>query len=442
MAVAIASRKNLSGKSIFSVIGIDLPNKEGQKRIDSINKGNFPFRTADTDLALELSNAVKINKNLHATSSYESYKDADVILVSINCDLIKTENSDSIDIDRFRQSIETIANNMSEGALIIIESTVPPGTTQKIAFPVFKRVAKERKINKFYLAHSYERVMPGEHYLDSILNYWRVYSGVNTESAEKCKFFLEAVINTKDYPLTRVKNTIASETSKILENSYRAVNIAFIEEWSRFAEAAGFDIYEVIDAIRMRPTHSNIRQPGFGVGGYCLTKDPLFGKIAAKDILGLADHDFFFSSEAIKINNKMPLVTLKKIKKYFNNDLHGKRLLLMGVTYREGVEDTRFSPSEIFVNACESEGISFTGHDPLVSYWEELEREINQDLPVTDNYDVIVFAVPHREFKQINISKWINNNDVLIFDANNVLTESQIADINNNKLNYVSIGRS
>ena len=115
-----------------------MPNKEGQKRIDSINNGNFPFRTDDVDLARELSNAVNIAKNLKATSSYEPYKDADVILVSINCDLIKTENSEGIDIDKFSQSVEIIANNMAEGALIIIESTVPPGTTEKIAFPVLK----------------------------------------------------------------------------------------------------------------------------------------------------------------------------------------------------------------------------------------------------------------------------------------------------------------
>ena len=93
------------------------------------------------------------------------------------------------------------------------------------------------------------------------------------------------IINIKDYPLSRLKNTISSECGKVLENSYRAVNIAFMEEWGRFAEDANIDIYEIVKSIRLRPTHQNIRQPGFGVGGYCLTKDPLFAKIASKDIL-------------------------------------------------------------------------------------------------------------------------------------------------------------
>ena len=92
------------------------------------------------------------------------------------------------------------------------------------------------------------------------------------------------------------------------------MNIAFIEEWGRFAEDAGIDLYEVIEAIRMRPTHSNIRQPGFGVGGYCLTKDPLFAKIAAIDILNKDQHKFPFSSLAVKVNAQMPLITINKLK--------------------------------------------------------------------------------------------------------------------------------
>ena len=120
--------------------------------------------------------------------------------------------------------------------------------------------------------------MPGKNYFDSIVNYWRVYAGIDDESAKKCEKFLKKIINTKDYPLTRLSDTTSSETAKVLENSYRAANIAFIEEWGRFAEDIGIDIFEIIESIRMRPTHSNIRQPGFGVGGYCLTKDPILQK--------------------------------------------------------------------------------------------------------------------------------------------------------------------
>jgi UDP-N-acetyl-D-glucosamine dehydrogenase len=442
MSVAVASKLNRKSEPLFDVFGIDLPIAAGQERIDSINSGKFPFKTNDEKLKDELRKAIT-RGNLKATSNKVVYSAAAVVLVSINCDLIKVNGQDSIALDPFVRSIREIAVNIPEETLIIIESTVPTGTCEQLVYPIFKEIFKKRKldINKLYLAHSYERVMPGDEYFDSIINYWRVYAGINKESADRCEAFLAKVINIKDYPLTRLSNTSASETGKLLENSYRAVNIAFIEEWGRFAEDAGFDLYEVIDAIRMRPTHSNIRQPGFGVGGYCLTKDPVFAKIAAKDILGLKGHEFPFSSKALEVNAKMPLVTLKKLKHFFNGKLQGKKILLMGVTYRQDVGDTRFSPSEIFVNEARSEGLDISAYDPLVNYWDELEMEIITELPEAGNFDAIIFAVPHKEFAEISMNKLIKTKSTLLFDANNVLTSKQREEIKINNLNYLSIGR-
>ena len=346
-------------------------------------------------------------------------------------------------MDPFAESIREIAENISEDTLIIIESTVPPGTCETIVYPIFRDVFNKRKldIKKFYLAHSYERVMPGDQYFDSIINYWRVYAGINEESADRCAEFLCQVINTTDYPLTRLSSTIASETGKLLENSYRAVNIAFIEEWGRFAEDVGVDLYEVIDAIRLRPTHSNMRQPGFGVGGYCLTKDPLFAKIAARNILSLNGHDFPFSTQAVKVNAEMPLVTLNKLKKSFNGDLNGKTILLMGVTYKQDVGDTRFSPCEVFVNGARSQGAEVSAYDPLVKHWDEVDMDVLKELPNFADYDVIVFSVPHKEFADLSFNEWEIRNSTLLFDANNVLTKKQISEIKKNSINYISIGR-
>ncbi|SVD02720.1 uncharacterized protein METZ01_LOCUS355574, partial [marine metagenome] len=232
-----------------------------------------------------------------------------------------------------------------------------------------------------------------------------------------------------------------SETGKLLENSYRAVNIAFVEEWGRFAEEVGIDLYEVIDAIRMRPTHANMRQPGFGVGGYCLTKDPLFAKIAAKEILNLNGHEFPFSSQAVQVNDEMPLVTLKKLKNHFKGDLNGINILLMGVTYRQDVGDTRFSPSEIFVKKARSQGFEISVHDPLVDHWDEVDIDVQNDLQDSADYDVIVFAVPHKEYVGINLNEWITNKRTLLFDANNVLSKKQFLEIKEHNLNYISIGR-
>ena len=442
MAVAIASKIDKEGDPVFNVTGIDLPNQFGLQRIKSINSGEFPFPTNDKQLALELTKAFQ-RGNLKATSNKTFFSKADVVMISINCDLILKDDIYEIDLDNFTDSIKDVAYNISANTLVIIESTIPPGTCNNIVYPLFQKVFQERGFDKtkIFLAHSYERVMPGDSYFDSIINYWRVYAGINDESSDMCEEFLCKVINTSDYPLTRLKNTIASESSKLLENSYRAVNIAFIEEWGRFAEDIGIDLFEVIEAIRKRPTHSNIRQPGFGVGGYCLTKDPLFAKIAARDIFKLHGHEFPFSSKAIKINALMPLVTLNKLKDYFNGNILDKRLLLMGATYRQDVGDTRFSPSELFYKKAEESGAKIDVHDPLIHHWEELNINVKKQLPDAVHYDAIVFAVPHKDFSAISMISWIGNHDILLVDANNVLQSKQIEDIKINNIKYISIGR-
>ena len=253
--------------------------------------------------------------------------------------------------------------------------------------------------------------------------------------------FLNEIINTKDFPLTRLSNTTASETGKVLENSYRAVNIAFMEEWGRFSEDVGIDIFEIVEAIRQRPTHSNIMQPGFGVGGYCLTKDPLFAKIAARDIFKIDGHGFTFSTKSVEINSKMPEVTLRKIEEHFNGNIKGKNFLLFGATYRQDVGDTRFSPSEYFAKGVLAKNCNLTVCDPLIEFWDEMKMEIKNVIPDLSNFDVIVFAVKHKEFRKIDFSDLSVSENTLIFDANNVLTKTQTEYLKSSKLNYSSIGR-
>jgi UDP-N-acetyl-D-glucosamine dehydrogenase len=443
MAAAVSSRIHKNNKPIYNVIGIDLDNSSGKERINLINKGEFPFVTSDKSLLKEIK-ASQLRGNLKASSDISHFRDADVVLVSTNCDLEIKDGHEKINLKSFSLGINTLSEVVKEDVLIIIESTVPPGTCEKIIYPILKKSFKKRSfdIDKLSLAHSYERVMPGENYYDSIINYWRVFAGINKSSALKCKVFLKTIINTDEYPLTELKSTIASETAKVLENSYRAVNIAFIDEWSRFAEDANIDLFEVIDAIRFRPTHNNIRQPGFGVGGYCLTKDPLFAKIAAKEILNIRGHDFLFSTNAVSVNSKMPLESLKKLTKYFKNNLKGKRLLIMGVTYREDIGDTRFSPSEVFARAAINKGALIEAYDPLVENWPELNdiKLLNQ-LPTAENYDAILFTVAHKYFKKIKIQSWLKNKKTLIFDTNNVLTLIQRKIISDGGYNFLYIGR-
>jgi UDP-N-acetyl-D-glucosamine dehydrogenase len=442
MAVAVADSRNEKGEPYFNVIGVDLPHPESLKKIDEINKGILPFKNNDTKLSEAFKRVTK-EGTLIATSDDTNFSKADVTLVSINLDLAYRDNEPTVDMTNFTKAIKTLGTYMKKDSLIIIETTVPPGTCEKVVVPEVNKALEKRGLPKdaILVAHSYERVMPGDQYLNSIINFWRVFSGHTSAAAEKCEEFLSKVINVKQYPLTRLHSTTASETAKVLENSYRATNIAFIEEWGRFAEQVGIDLFEVISAIRKRPTHNNIRQPGFGVGGYCLTKDPLFAEIAAREFFGLMDMDFTFSKKAIEVNNRMPLVTLDYIKKFFNNDLSNKTILVLGISYRQDVGDTRFSPAQIFVEHATKLGANIIASDPLLTFWPELKQEVYNYIPKLEGVDAVVFAVPHREYNDLNLVQWLKGYSPLVFDANNVLSSERILELKKLGYNVKSIGR-
>jgi len=171
-----------------------------------------------------------------------------------------------------------------------------------------RKVFRKRRINTDpLLAHSFERVMPGKNYIASIRDFWRVCSGVNEEARSRVIQFLREVINTEKYPLTVLDRPIESETAKIVENSYRATILAFLDEWSHFAEQNGVDLMKVINSIKVRPTHSNIIFPGPGIGGYCLPKDGGLGLWAYRHIHGFEDDIFKITPLAIDINDTRAL---------------------------------------------------------------------------------------------------------------------------------------
>ncbi len=218
--------------------------------------------------------------------------------------------------------------------------------------------------------------MPGVNYVSSINNFYRVYSGVNELSKQRAKEFLETIINIKDYPLSELKSTNASELAKVLENSYSAANIAFIQEWTEFADVCGVDLFEVVSAIRKRPTHSNIMLPGFGVGGYCLTKDALLADWAYRNNFS-GTKRLEYSTMAIHTNDLMPGYTFSLMKRHFRT-LEGVRIAILGVSYLKDVGDTRYSPTEYFYNLCLTENADIYLHDPMIEIWKETNREVSR----------------------------------------------------------------
>jgi nucleotide sugar dehydrogenase len=441
MAVATASARDARDQPCFEVVGLDLPSAAGQQRIDALRDGEFPFGTSDPRL-IEATAAAKAAGNLDASSDPSVIASADVVVVDVHLDVQTEAEPPRADLEPFRAAIRTVGEFLRPGALVVVETTVPPGTCERVVAPELAAAFGRRGLpeDAFLLAHSYERVMPGENYLDSITNFWRVYAGHTPEAADACERFLEQIINVREFPLMRLAHTTATETAKVMENSYRATNIAFIEEWSRFATAVGIDLFEVIEAIRMRPTHSNMRQPGFGVGGYCLTKDPLFPIVAARQLFERPDLDFPFARLTTETNARMPLATVDRTEELLGG-LEGRRLALLGVTYRQDVADTRYSPARVFVEEAQRRGASVVVSDPLVGWWPELEMPVEPHLPPAEAVDAVIFAVPHREVLGLDLEKWLGNADTAVIDANDVLTPAQRAAVKKIGCPFAKIGR-
>ena len=397
MSILIASTVK-GNKPIFNVYGLELNNKKGKEKIKKLNSGNFIAKITDDKLRKKIK-LLKKYRNFYATFNKKVIAISDIIICNINLDIIKKKKLD-FDYKKLKKAIISISKNIKEDSLLIVESTVPPGTCEKFILPLIKKefVKRNMDTSKILLAHSFERVMPGENYFNSIKNYWRVYSANNDRAAEKCRIFYKKIINTTRYKLTRLKSMRDSEFCKILENTYRSVNIAFIDEWSRLAENINVNMLEVIKAIKFRPTHSNIMSPGFGVGGYCLTKDPFFGFISASRIFK-KKNNFPMTFLASSINNKMPISSLNILKNQLKS-LKNKKIAIFGVTYKENIGDCRNSPSTYFARILEKNGAKVFAYDPMVKIWDD--------------------------YKNLNVS---------------VLTNNQIEEINNKNCKLIFIGR-
>lgn len=433
MSVVCANALNAD----YAVIGIDLPSPESYWKIKSINDGSFPLISSDPKVEKYFKNSIKKN-NFIATYDPYAYSKADFIIVDINLDVNKQSNAAkdlinfSVDLTGFKSAITSIAQSCKHDALILIETTVPPGTT-KLAKEIVELELEKRglPVDQIKIGHSYERVMPGPNYIDSIQNFYRVYSGVNEYSENHVETFLKTIIRTDEYPLTKLNNTNATEIAKVLENSFRAMNIAFIVEWTRFAEEADVNLYEVINAIRMRPTHKNIMLPGIGVGGYCLTKDPLLASWAKQNLIG-SSNELKMSEDAVEVNDKMPLYAFNFLQSFFQDDsLRDKRVSLFGVSYAPDVGDTRYTPVEVFYNELSKYTSHITLHDPYVSYWEEMALSVNTgDIVIDENVEIIIITTGHTIYKNILLNKLLNCKSIFLYDTIGLFDEVDIKKLN------------
>jgi len=378
-----------TGKTSKFVIGCQRPSTRSFWKIPLLNRGQSPVKAEDPEVEPMFIRCVLEKKTLVATYNDDCLKLADCVVVDVQCDYTKENLGDvrtgRAEMSALEATMRAIGEKIPPRCLTLIETTVAPGTTEFVAWPIMKKAFAARGIEtEPLLAHSFERVMPGKQYVASIRDFWRVCSGCNAQAKDRVEKFLREVLNTEKYPLTVMDRPIESETTKIVENSYRATILAFLDEWSLFAERNGVDLIKVIKAIKVRPTHSNIIFPGPGVGGYCLPKDGGLGCWAYKHILGFNDDIFKITTTAIDINDTRGLHVAALTRDALRNmgrQIAGAPLLLCGASYRQDVADTRYSGSEIVVRKLTEMGAEMRVHDPYLEHWYELEKQDTYPAP-------------------------------------------------------------
>jgi nucleotide sugar dehydrogenase len=463
MAAIIADARDEKGRPGKFVIGCQRPSPRSFWKIPLLNRGQSPVKAEDPEVDVLIRRCVLETQTLTATYNSKCLELADCVVVDVQCDYVKRDlgnmRSGEADMAALEATMRSIGERIPASCLVLIETTVAPGTTEFVAWPIMKKAfAKRGLTSEPLLAHSFERVMPGREYVASIRDFWRVCAGCNAEARERVEKFLRQVLNTKAFPLTVMDRPIESETTKIVENSYRATILAFLNEWSLFAERNGVDLIKVIQAIKMRPTHSNIIFPGPGIGGYCLPKDGGLGYWAYSHILGFQDADevFKITPTAIDVNDTRGLHVAELTRDALRNlgrYIAGAEVLICGASYRQDVGDTRYSGSETVARKLAEMGADVRVHDPYVDHWYELENQ--DDYPVKGlswerffrnqkelanirvqkdldkalrGVEAVILAVPHAPYLQLNpenIVEWAGG-PIAVIDCYGILSDDKI----------------
>lgn len=463
MAAVVADTKDKNGKYSKFVIVCQRPSTRSYWKIPMLSRGESPIKAEDPEVEELIVRCVKQEKTLVATFNSDCLAIADCVVVDVQCDFAKRDlgkmHTGEADMAALEATIRTIGERILPECLVLIETTVAPGTTEFVAWPILKKAFAARGIeSEPLLAHSFERVMPGKEYVASIRDFWRVCSGCNLEARTRVEKFLREVLNTEKFALTVMDRPIESETTKIVENSYRATILAFLHEWSLFAERNGVDLIKVVNAIKMRPTHSNMIFPGPGVGGYCLPKDGGLGYWAYRHILGFEDGDQLFkiTPTAIDINDTRALHVAELVRDALRNMgryIAGADVVLCGASYRQDVGDTRYSGSEMVVRKLAEMGAEIRVHDPYVDHWYEFESQdtypspgqswsrffrnqeglksltVEKDLPLMlKGAEALILAVPHSDYltlKPADIVAWAEK-PLAIIDCFGILSDETI----------------
>ncbi len=354
----------------FDVVGIDID----EAKVEKINKGIYPLKGNEPGIR-ELIKKVVGNKKLRASTNYDECKDADFIIVCVQTPM----NGDEPNYSFLKSAVKEVGKRLKKGATVSIESTLAPGTMEKIVKPILESESGMKAGEDFYLVHCPERVRPG-HLLYQLENFGRVIGAVNEKSGEVAKRFYRNVVK-GDLDVTDVTS---AELVKTIENTYRDVQIAFANEVALICENLGVDVFKIRELVNKCPWR-DMHVPGTGVGGHCIPKDPKLLMYSVKDI---------FEPELIKtsrkINEYMPYHTVKLIKSVVKK----AKVSVLGLAFVKDCDDTRNSPAHVIIEELKKHGFEVSAHDPFVES-ESLEECLKDS-------DCLVLVTDHSEFKKLS----------------------------------------
>jgi nucleotide sugar dehydrogenase len=401
--------------SKYNIIGADID----ENRISLIEKGICPIK--DSYLENEFKKAK--GKLQVTTNVEEAVKNADIIIICVPTPVNKNHIPD---LTALKSAAVSVSKAIKENTLIVIESTIFPGTTEEVILPILKK----SDVNKFYVAHCPERIDPGNKKY-TIEKIPRVVGGIDKESTTKAFEFYKTIINASVVELSSVK---AAEATKIMENTFRDINIAFVNEMAMSFDKAGIDILEVIKGASTKPFAFMPHYPGTGTGGHCIPIDPYYLIEKAKQI-GF-NHQFL--SLARKINESMPTYTVELLEKELENlnvDIKNAKIGILGLAYKADVDDARESPALKIIEILKKKEAEIFVFDPYIRKSSNVEN-LNE---LMQKSDYIILATDHNEFKNMDLNKLKENNIKIVIDGRNCLDKERIKTMG---ILYHGVGRS
>jgi len=357
-----------AASSFFQVLGIDI----NKARVETINKGMSPLEDISDQRIHELIES----KKLHATTDFSRIKESEVIVICVPTPLTADHKPD---ISILEAAIQAIAPYLRKDMLVILESTVEPGTTRNIVAPLLVK-GSGLKQNEFLVAFSPERIDPANK-LWEVRNTPKLIAGLTDQACEKAIQFYSHFIDR----LIKCDSLEIAETSKLLENSFRLINISFINEIAIFCQKLGIDINAVISAAATKPYGFMPFYPSIGVGGHCIPVDPLYLSNKAREI-GAPTR---FIDLADQINQEMPIYFVDRAEEKLGG-LKNKKIIVVGVAYKPNVVDIRESPAKLLIAGLKQKGAQVSWHDDLVKEWNG-----ENSVALSNKYDLAILATPH-----------------------------------------------